>query len=100
MRSIDADSLETHEQMEPMGNGVYECVQVVYKDDIDDAPTIEPERKKGYECFHCGEQAVIWDGDFSFKDYCEEGEGIIQECHCANCGAQITYRISLNGEDQ
>lgn len=46
-----------------------------------------------YECFHCGEKAVIWDGDFSFEDYCEEGEGIIHECHCTNCGAKVTYRI-------
>ena len=46
-----------------------------------------------YECFHCGEQSVIWDGDFSFEDYGEKGEGIIQECHCSNCGARITYRI-------
>lgn len=48
-----------------------------------------------YECFHCGARAVIWDNDFSFEDYCEDGEGIIHECHCTNCGALITYRISL-----
>lgn len=53
-----------------------------------------------YECFHCGERAVIWDGDFSFEDYCEEGEGIIHECHCENCGAQITYRIPLDQEEE
>lgn len=41
MRLIDADALETHEQLEPMGNGQYEYVEVVYKDDIDDAPTID-----------------------------------------------------------
>ena len=40
MRLIDADVLETHEQLEPMGNGEYEYVEVVYKDDIDDAPTV------------------------------------------------------------
>ena len=44
MRPIDADRLETHEQLEPFGNGNYEYVEVVYKNDIDDAPTIEPER--------------------------------------------------------
>lgn len=50
-----------------------------------------------YECFHCGERTVVWDGDFSFEDYCEEGEGIIHECHCTNprCGARITYRIPI-----
>ena len=41
MRLIDADVLEPHEQLEPMGNGEYEYVEVVYKDDIDDAPTIQ-----------------------------------------------------------
>ena len=41
MRMIDADALEPHEQLEPMGNGQYEYVEVVYKDDIDDAPTID-----------------------------------------------------------
>ena len=38
-----------------------------------------------YECFHCGEKAVIWDGDFDFDDYGYEGEGIIHCCHCTNC---------------
>lgn len=44
MRLIDADRLETHEQLEPFGNGNYEYVEVVYKDDIDNAPTIESKR--------------------------------------------------------
>lgn len=52
-----------------------------------------------YQCFHCGAYAVIWDCDFMFEDYGEEGEGLIQECHCENCGAWITYRIPLNEED-
>ena len=41
MRLIDADVLKPHKQLEPMGNGKYEYVEVVYKDDIDDAPTID-----------------------------------------------------------
>lgn len=48
-----------------------------------------------YECFHCGEKSVIWDSDFDYEDYGEEGEGIIHECHCTNCGAQITYRVPI-----
>lgn len=47
MRLIDADELETHEQLEPLGNGKYEYVEVVYKDDIDAMPTIETP-KRGY----------------------------------------------------
>lgn len=46
-----------------------------------------------YECFHCGCKSAIWDGDFDFSDYGEEGQGIIHECHCENCGARITYRV-------
>lgn len=49
-----------------------------------------------YECFHCGEKAVIWQADFSFEDYGYDGEGIIHECSCSNCGASITYRISFD----
>ena len=45
MRLIDADALKPHDQLEPMGNGKYEYVEVVYKNDIDDAPTIEAEPK-------------------------------------------------------
>jgi DNA-directed RNA polymerase subunit RPC12/RpoP len=52
-----------------------------------------------YECFHCGAKAVIWDNDFSFEDYGEEGEGIIHVCHCSNCGAQIEYRISVEDDE-
>lgn len=45
MRLIDADVLKPHKQLEPMGNGKYEYVEVVYKDNIDDSPTIEVEPK-------------------------------------------------------
>lgn len=53
-----------------------------------------------YECFHCGEKAVIWDGDFSFEDYGIEGEGIIHDCHCTNCGAQIQYQVPLDPPEE
>ena len=52
-----------------------------------------------YECFHCGERAVIWGNDFDFEDYGLEGEGIIHELRCTNCGARITYFILLEDED-
>ena len=51
-----------------------------------------------YECFHCGHRAVIWDCDYDFEDFGYDGEGIVQMCHCANCGAEIEYRISTDGE--
>lgn len=53
-----------------------------------------------YECFHCGARAVIWDCDFSFEDFGYEGDGIVQTCHCTNCGAKIEYWISCEKEDK
>ena len=53
-----------------------------------------------FECFHCGERAVIWDNDFSFDDCGYEGDGIVHFCHCSNCGAEIEYRIEFKGEDE
>lgn len=51
-----------------------------------------------YECFNCGTRSVIWDNDFSFEDY--GLEGIIHECHCTHCGADITYRVPLDREEE
>ena len=53
-----------------------------------------------YECFHCGARAVVWDADFSFEDYCLEGEGIVHHLHCANCGAEIEYFISCEDDEE
>ena len=52
-----------------------------------------------YECFHCGEKSVVWDGDFDAEDYGYESSGVIHECHCTNCGARITYTI-LDDEEE
>lgn len=51
-----------------------------------------------YECFNCFARAVIWDADFDYSDYGLEGEGVIHECHCANCGARITYYVDANND--
>ena len=48
-----------------------------------------------YECFHCGRRTVVWQSDYDFADYGFEGKGIIHYCHCANCGADIEYYVSL-----
>lgn len=52
-----------------------------------------------YECFHCGARSVIWDCDYNFEDFGYEGEGLVQICHCKNCGAEIEYRIQISEED-
>lgn len=46
-----------------------------------------------FECFHCGEKAVIWDSDFTFDEVDREGSGIIHLLHCTCCGAEIEYAI-------
>ena len=52
-----------------------------------------------YQCFHCGKMAVIWDADFDFEDYGYDGVGIVHNCHCTNCGAEIEYRIRLYDDE-
>ena len=53
-----------------------------------------------YECFHCLSRSVIWDADFTFEDCGYEGDGIVQFCHCENCGAEIEYRIPFPNEEE
>lgn len=53
-----------------------------------------------FECFHCLSRSVVWDADFDFEDYGIPGKGIIHECHCANCGAEITYYIKCDDEGE
>lgn len=57
------------------------------------------EENKGYRCFHCQENTVAYDNDFSFEDcgYC--GDGIVHFLHCTNCGAIIIYKVPLDNED-
>lgn len=52
-----------------------------------------------YECFHCLSRSVIWDCDYTFEDFGLEGEGLVQCCHCVNCGAEIIYYVSIGDED-
>jgi len=53
-----------------------------------------------YQCFHCGCQSVVWGADFDFSDFGYDGEGIVHTCTCANCGAEIEYRIAFDEEEE
>jgi len=53
-----------------------------------------------FECFHCLSRSVIWDCDYNFEDFGYEGEGLVQICHCANCGAEIEYRIPFPATEE
>ena len=53
-----------------------------------------------YECFVCRQKTVVWDADFDYSDYGFEQNGIVHECHCANCGSQILYFCPEKDEDE
>ena len=53
-----------------------------------------------YQCFHCLSDSVIWDNDFDFSDFGYEGEGVVHICHCANCGAEIEYRVANQTDEE
>ena len=56
-----------------------------------------------YPCFNCRKKAVFCKADFDFSDYDLEGDGIVHELECKNCGAEITYVcpavMSAEGEE-
>ena len=90
MRLIDADKLETHKQLKPFENGNYEYIEIVYKDDIDDAPTIGPERKTGewgewIESRTGNEYWICSECGFSSEAF---GANILYR-FCPNCGADM-----------
>ena len=49
-------------------------------------------------CWHCS-TPMIWGADFSFEDYCMDGEGIVSNFTCPNCPAeaQVTLKESEDG---
>ena len=59
---------------------------------------IEP--RGTYQCFHCLSNTVCWDSDYDFEDFGLDGEGIVQCCHCSNCGADIQYIIPLDDNEE
>lgn len=84
MRLIDADALPREKMLAARGNGQYEDVDIVYGDDIDNAPTIEVDPvRHGYwketddpmfrACSVCG--YLEWEG--------------LWNNYCPNCGAKM-----------
>ena len=53
-----------------------------------------------YECFHCLSRSVGWDADFDSEDYGYETPGIIHVLHCGNCGAEITYFVPMEDDNE
>lgn len=52
-----------------------------------------------YQCFHCLQNAVVWDSDYDLEDFGMEGSGVVHVCHCTNCGAEI-HVISREEKDE
>lgn len=77
-------------------------VFVTSKEDFDDRFSVSHDADSCgvFECFHCGQRAVIWDCDYDYEDFGYEGEGIVQVLHCDNCGARIEYLIDCGGDDE
>lgn len=88
MRLIDADALHVEEWMESMGNGMYKVVEVVYKSDIENAPTIEAEPVRR------GRWIYLYDGNYRCSECgdwwtCEETPRESGMLYCPNCGTRM-----------
>lgn len=55
--------------------------------------------KKMLKCYHCGQEAVGWIGDYTYEECGMSGEGMIQMYSCENCGADIEFRIDAVQEE-
>ena len=43
-------------------------------------------------CALCGGK-LHWQGDYTFEDYCIEGEGLVSTWKCSGCGADVTFEL-------
>lgn len=77
--------------------GYYDALEEARKQERQEEPKIA---HGNYECFHCCTRGVIWESDFDFEDFGYEGQGIVHICHCANCGAEIEYRVPIPDEEE
>ena len=87
----------------------FTVTQMHYADKEEGKAMAEPKQERqeepkiahgNYECFHCCTRGVIWESDFDFEDFGYEGQGIVHICHCANCGAEIEYRVPIPDEEE
>lgn len=76
MRLIDADALPREKMLAARGNGQYEDVDIVYGDDIDNAPTIDPVRHG------------------KWINESEEDECHNVECECSLCHHKDIHAVS------
>ena len=79
-RLIDSNLIQYEPMLSPKGNGQYEEVLVAYKSQIDDLPTIDPERKKG--------KWIKKDCDLLYCSECDL-PSLHPWPYCERCGAKM-----------
>lgn len=47
-------------------------------------------------CVHCGDDRLVWDGDFYARDFGYEQEGAVETYHFMSCGAR--YEVFVPDE--
>ena len=51
-------------------------------------------------CWHCKNE-LIWGADFTYEDYCLEGDGIVSTLSCRKCNAHVeVYLLNENIESK
>ena len=50
-------------------------------------------------CWFCGKE-MIWGGDFSFEDYGMDGDGIVANLSCPECGAYAEFYTGEKEENK
>lgn len=53
-----------------------------------------------YQCFHCLNNSLVWQSDYSYEDFGYEGDGIVQILICSNCGAEVEYRVPIREDNE
>lgn len=53
-----------------------------------------------YQCFHCLNNSLVWQSDYSFEDFGYDGEGIVHILICSKCNSEVEYRVPLNKENE
>lgn len=55
-------------------------------------------KKVNNPCYYCSSE-LIWGGDNSFEDFNIEGEGMVTNLSCPNCGATAEFTTKIGDEN-
>lgn len=51
------------------------------------------------KCYFCGHE-LHWQSDFNYDEVFLEGDGIVSEWTCPNCGAEAEYSKRYDDDDK